>query len=306
MPEWKGQSRGQVWGYKIFVITIKGLGLTFAYGLLRFVALYYYVFATEATRPIYNYFRYVWKQSPRKARKSVYRSYFTFGKILIDKIAILSGKKEWFTYDFDGENHLHDMVKAGKGGIIINAHIGNFEIAGQLLNRLNTRINILMVDAEHQQIKEYLESVMKDKPIGIIPIKEDLSHIIEIEKALRNNELIAMNGDRFVDEHSTKELPFLGHNALFPTGPYMLAAHFQVPITFAFAIKERKRHYHFYATPPITVSRVRPKQAQQKEIEKVMRLYIQKLEEKVKAFPYQWFNFYDFWQDLENNASNQA
>jgi len=301
MPEWKGQSKGKVLGYKIFVLTIKGLGLTFAYGLLRFVAFYYYIFATEATRPIHNYFHNIWKQSARKARKSVYKSYYTFGKILIDKIAILSGKKHWFSYDFDGENYLNDMVAAGKGGIIINAHIGNFEIAGQLLERLDTRINILMVDAEHQAIKQYLDSVMTNKPIGIIPIKEDLSHIIEIENALRNNELIAMNGDRFVDTKSTKWFPFLGKEARFPTGPFMLAAHFQVPVTYAFAMKERKRHYHFYATPPVQVPRVRPKQAQEKAIMATMQGYITELENKVKTFPYQWFNYFEFWQDRQEN-----
>ena len=138
MPSWKGQSRGNVLGYKIFVLTLKHLGLSFAYFILVFVAFYFFLFSRKSYKSTYYYFRKILKYSKLKSVWSIYANYFVFGKILLDKVAILGGLKGKFSYNFDGEHHLRNMAKNKTGGIIVNAHIGNFEIAGQLLERLNS------------------------------------------------------------------------------------------------------------------------------------------------------------------------
>ena len=69
----------------------------------------------------------------------------------------MSGIPNRFTFNFDGEENLRKMVELGKGGLLLSAHIGNWEIAGHLLKRLNTKINIVMFDGEVQQIKAYLD-----------------------------------------------------------------------------------------------------------------------------------------------------
>ena len=173
MPSWKGQSRGNVLGYKIFVLTLKYLGLSFAYFILFFVAFYFFLFSRKSFKSTFYYFRKILKYSKLKSVWSIYANYFVFGKILLDKVAILGGLKGKFSYNFDGEHHLRNMATNKTGGIIVNAHIGNFEIAGQLLERLNTKINVLVLDAEHQQIKKYLSDVMVNKDVNMIPIQAD-------------------------------------------------------------------------------------------------------------------------------------
>ena len=192
MPSWKGQSRGNVLGYKIFVLTLKYLGLSFAYFILTFVAFYFFLFSRQSSKYTYYYFKKILKYSKVKSIRSIYSNYFVFGKILLDKFAILGGLKGKFTYNFDGEHHLRNMAQNKTGGIIINAHIGNFETAGQLLERLDTKINVLLLDAEHQKIKNYLSDVITNKAINMIPIQGDYSHIILISEALVNKELIAI------------------------------------------------------------------------------------------------------------------
>lgn len=295
MSSWSGKSQGNLLGYKIFVGTIRKFGLRFAYFILGFVAFYYFLFAKKSSRPILNYFRERLGQTKTQALKNLYRNYFIFGQILIDKIAILSGLKHKYSYNFEGENFLHQLVEEKTGGIIVNAHIGNFEIAGQLLERLNTKINVLMVDEEHAQIKDYLDNVMSDKKINIIPITKEYTHVLQIGQALTNKELIAMNGDRFVEKSKLVNINFLGKPANFPTGPFTLAARFQVPVIFAFALKESSKHYHFYATPPIHVKKYDDVALQDKEIKRMVELYVDKLEEMIEKYPLQWFNYYDFW-----------
>ncbi|HSH52782.1 MAG TPA: hypothetical protein VK982_13740, partial [Bacteroidales bacterium] len=215
MPSWKGQSRGNVLGYKIFVFALKYMGLFFAYFILRFVAFYYFIFAKSSSKPLYYYFRTILQYTHLKSIVSIYKNYFVFGQVLLDKVAILGGLKGKFSYNFDGEQHLREMAKNKTGGIIVNAHIGNFEIAGQLLERLQTKINVLMLDAEHQQIKKYLSDILVNKDVNIISLQSDFSHIIPISEALLNKELIAMAGDRYVKNSKVFRVRFMGKKALF-------------------------------------------------------------------------------------------
>ena len=54
--QWQGKSKGSVWGYKVFVFLIKHLGVRWAYGLLVFVAFYYFLFERRSNRVLSYYF----------------------------------------------------------------------------------------------------------------------------------------------------------------------------------------------------------------------------------------------------------
>ena len=132
----------------------------------------------------------------------------------------MAGIENKFTYDFDGEENLREIVRGGKGGILLSAHVGNWEAAGHLLKRLNTRINVVMFDGEHQQIKEYLERVTGGHKVNIILIKEDMSHVYAMGEALQKNELICLHADRFMEGNKTKLSFLLGEEAQFPVGHF--------------------------------------------------------------------------------------
>jgi predicted LPLAT superfamily acyltransferase len=296
MPSWKGQSRGTVLGYKIFVFTLKHLGLSFAYFILLFVAFYYFLFSSKSSKVIYFYYRKIHKYSWIKSIFSIYRNYYSLGTVLLDKFAILGGLKGKYTYNFDGEHFLQQMANEKTGGIIINAHVGSFETAGQLLERINTKIHLIMLDAEHQKIKNYVSDVLDNKRVNIIAIQDDFSHIIPLSNALINKELIAIAGDRYMNESKVFSIDFMGKKALFPSGPFYLAARFGVPVTFAFAMKESQTHYHFYATQPVYVQKQDDPIEQEKELQKFVELYAKEFERIIRKYPHQWFNYYSFWE----------
>lgn len=289
MSSWKGKTRGGVIGYSIFIFTIKYLGTESAYFLLYFVALYYWIFSRK--RYLKYYFRNRLGYSSIKTRLSVYKLYYKFGQVLIDKVVLLSGIHTPFSFDLDGDHHLRNMKE---GGMLIGAHMGNWEIASQLLQNLPHRIYIVMYDEEHQRIKALLDNVMKEKAFEIIPIKNDLSHIIAIHKALKEKGLVVMHGDRYVEGSKTLEASVLGKKAKLPFGPFLLAVKSGFPVTFVFAMKETSRHYHFFATEPKIYNKEN-KIAEQKAINEVLKDYINVLETKINQYPEHWFNFHDFW-----------
>ncbi|MCH5599890.1 lysophospholipid acyltransferase family protein [Niabella ginsengisoli] len=173
----------------------------------------------------------------------------------------------------------------------MSAHIGNWEIAGHLLKRLNTKINIVMFDGEHQQLKQYLENTTGQRNANIIVIRDNLSHIYEIMEALNNNELVCMHADRFLPGNKTIDIDFLGKEAKFPQGPFALATKLSVPVSFVFAMKESLFHYHFFATHGVTY-----KETGNATPEYVLQNFAEAMTDKIKTYPSQWYNYYDFWK----------
>jgi predicted LPLAT superfamily acyltransferase len=294
MPRWQGKSRGTKVGYKIFVFICRRLGVVPAYSVLVFVAFYYFLFSPSTTKIIYCYFRERIGFGRVKSFFKVYQNYFLLGQTLLDKIIVMAGFGNRFTYDFDGEENLHSIVQQGKGGILISGHVGNWEAAGHLLKRLGTKVNVVMYDGEHQKIKEYLSGVTGGKNFNIIVVKDDISHVYAIGEALQKNELICLHADRFVEGTKTSIQHFLGGNAKFPMGPFSLASTFKVPVSIVFAFKESATHYHFYGSKLYQYNKA---QSRQEYTENLMRTFVSDLEKMVKKYPEQWFNYYNFWEN---------
>ena len=292
MPAWQGKSKGSPLGYRIFVFILRRGGVIPAYLLLRFVAFHYLLFSFKSTKSTYHYFRHKLHYGLLKSISEIYRNYYVFGQSIIDKVVILANIPNKFTFNFDGRHNLLAIADQKKGGLLLSAHIGNWEIAGHLLRHIDTKLNIVMFDGERENIKQYIESVTGKMSVNIIVIKNDLSHIFEISHALKNNELVCMHADRFVEGNKTITTKFLGDDAKFPLGPFLLAARFRVPVSFVFAMKETTFHYHFFAsTPKNYLNLDRETGALQ-----VLNDYVHEMEDKVKRYPEQWYNYYNFWQ----------
>ncbi|WP_299887298.1 lipid A biosynthesis acyltransferase [uncultured Lacinutrix sp.] len=291
--QWKGKSRGTVFGYKIFVFFMKTFGLGSAYFILYFVAFYFCFFALESTKASYYYFRNRHKNSVFKAILNIYRSYYVFGQTILDKVAISSGMRNRFTYDFDGVDLIKEVLKQKRGGILISAHLGNFEIAEHFFGELEEKasISLLTTDTEHTAIKEYLDSVTNKPNVNLILIQEDLSHIFEINAALTRNEIVCITGDRYYDGSKFLKENLLGETAKFPAGPFMLASRLKVPVLFVYVMKETSKHYHLYA---------RQAQVKHRDAQGLLKEYTMSVTSMLKAYPLQWFNYFDFWRKDDN------
>ena len=291
MSSWKGKSRGTPLGYRFFVWVIKTFGVGSAYFLLRIVTIYFFLTSGKASKALYHLYHRKLGYSRTKAIFKIYRNYYLLGQTLIDKVVVMSGIDNPFGFNFDGEENLRSINSMNKGGILLSAHIGNWDIAGHLFKRLETRINIVLYDGEHEQIKKYLQGVTGKPVVNIIVIKNDLSHIYAISDAFMKNELVCMHADRFIEGNKTMQASFLGEKARFPMGPFLLAAKFRVPVSFVFAVKEKPRHYHLFSSPIKDYSGFQKDEVMQA----MLNDFSAAMEEKLKQYPEQWFNYFPFW-----------
>jgi predicted LPLAT superfamily acyltransferase len=292
---WKGKTRGGLTGYKIFVNVLKYSGLPAAYFLLRFVAFWFFIFNPRSFLITLHFFRNRFGYGLFKSVACVYENYYKFGQVLLDKIALMAGFDAKFNFTFEGEEYLRQMVREKTGGLLISAHIGNFEMAGYLLERLKTDVNVIMFDAEHENIKDYLSTVA-NRNYKIIVIKDDNSHIHEINNAFREKQIVCIHGDRFLKGSKKMLAEFLGEEAFFPTGPFYMAMKFNIPVSFVFAMKENNRSYHFFASPPGYYRQEGQQQKRDQTILKIIKEYTNELEKTLRKYPTQWFNYYNFWQ----------
>jgi len=292
--KWAGRSRGTPLGHRIFLFLIRRVGLGAAYALLLPVSFWFTLFARAPGKAWERFYARI-RPHDRTPRWQVrFRAYHTFGKLLIDKAAITGGLRDRFTTTHLQAGLLQRIMDSGTGGLLISAHIGNWQMASFMLKRYKGQVSIVMLDAEVDAIKQVHEQASEDRRFEVIPLKPDMSHLFRIRGALAEGRLVCLHGDRAMPGSRTAMKEFLGAPAAFPLGPFAIAAAFDVPVCFAFVVRTGPRKYTLQATEPLPVAR---------DPHVHLDRFATALERIADEYPFQWANFYDFWNDDQATAA---
>lgn len=293
--EWSGKTRGGTFGYRFFIFLIDGLGVKFAYSFLAFVVIYFIPFAPKATKASWWYARNILQKNRFSAFLFLFKNYYRFGQTLIEKVAVSAGNKNKYEFIFDDtySQFLH-ILNEEKGAILVGAHVGNWEIGAPFFDKYGKKMHIAMLDAEYQKIKEILEKRGVGKNYNVLSLNEDdgLKNIFQVKDILDKHEYVCFQGDRFLGNMPTVRTLFMNKQARFPIGPFLLASRLQVPIVFYFSMREKGMRYKFYfhITSPVS------KKTEIKPEIQILQQYIHVLENILKKYPEQWFNYYQFWE----------
>lgn len=295
---WTGRTRGGYFGNWVFLTMVRRMGLWCAYLLLAPVAFSYLLLAPKSVKASLEYLRRIDYGGRFWLLKmvAVYGHFYSFGKTLLDRVALIVGRQSSFRIQFDGEVHLREALEEGKGLIIISAHCGNWEAAANLLDRLRVPVNVVAYEGEAAHIRMLFASALEKKLFSVISLDGSPNASLNLLSALNRGEIVAMHADRVthLSADKTVEVPFLGFPASFPTGPYAVAAVTGTPLVHAFAMRQRTQRYHFYAYPPehLTFGRRSERHDQFREW---AGLFVARLEHHLRQYPLQWYNLYDFW-----------
>jgi predicted LPLAT superfamily acyltransferase len=288
MAEWDGKSRGNPLGYRIFLAVLNFSGVKATYALLTFVAFYYTIFSPKTTPHIVRFWKEKFHASTFKAYLKLYKTYHLLGQTLIDRVVLSSRFAHKLSSVSNGAENIRAMLELKQGGILLGAHVGNYSIASQLLMNYSDTINILVYETDREQLQQFLDSATGKRKFNMITILPDMSHIYVIGEALLRNELICMTADRFLPGARTVECNFMGEQASFPAGPFQIIKSYKVPYMYVYGFKGDSLTYQCYAKP---CHLVKPGTT----IQELVEGYAKDLEEMVRKYPEQWFNFYNFW-----------
>ena len=293
--KWDARSHGGYFGHWFFVQVIRRLGPRFASAFLYPVVAFYLLIVGRERAASEQYLARVLGPTHFFGRWArTYRHLLAFARSYLDGAMLGILGPTVFTIESSGAEHIRGVSDAGKGGVLLTGHLGTWELAsGMLKDRQGaSRVALVMFRSDAEQLQKFIESIHGKRPRVITVGEGDLA-ALEIMRAVRNGEIAAMQGDRTVDTRDVR-VPFFGHDARWPVGPWIIAAITGAPLLWAFALRVGPRRYRFVADPPRTV-RFEPGRSKDDQLREWIGAYVARIEQTLREHPYQWFNFFDFW-----------
>ena len=192
-----------------------------------------------------------------------------------------------------GTEHLLAARDAGRGAILLTAHVGNFEIGGFFLQAVGLKVAVVYLP-DPSPVVERDRTAARDR-LGIrsIPLVSELS-AVKVLRSLEEGYFVAIQGDR--DYGGTgRKLPFLGREVSFPVGPFRIAAAAGVPLLPVFVLRGEGGRYRTVVEPPIRVDAARRGERDDAE-RRAMTEFVSILERTIGENPAPWYAFARFWE----------
>lgn len=261
---------------------------------MSFAICFYLIVNYKATHNIYIYFRKRQHFSILKSTVSTYINHFLFGRTLIDKFAFFAGRKKEFQVNINGNEHFVELDRNKNcGAILLQSHIGSSEIAGYVFSESSKTINAIIFGGESPVYQEYRSKLLSGHNVRLISVTDGFSHVFEVNNALRNNDFVSMAGDRTYEGSKNIILDFLGAKAEFPIGPFQLATKLNVPVLAFFVMQNGYKKYCCHVCK-VDVSDLESTDSKTRT-DHLAKQYALVLEQMIKQYPLQWYNFHKFW-----------
>jgi len=255
--------------------------------------LYYVLTAGEARRASAEYLTRVLGPAPWPVRLArTFRHVFNFAASLIDRALLLGRGPGVFRWIEEDVEPVKAALREKQGMILLGSHLGNIEVAGAVLGT-DSMVQV-MADPMAEDMQQWLEARGDAVFPPVIRLDGSSMASLDLLRSIRDGRLVAMKSDRVFDDNHL-EIDFLGAPARFPTGPLSVAAATGAPVVLVFCMKEGGRTYRIIIEEPRTFrfDRKRPRDEQLREW---LTWYADRLEQQARRYPYQWYNFFPFWQ----------
>jgi predicted LPLAT superfamily acyltransferase len=231
-----------------------------------------------------------------------FRHYFAFSSTLLDRPFLLTGRLTGYDIRVCGLEALQEQIARGRGCLLLGSHLGSFEVLRALADRhCPVPIKALMYEENAARANAVFNSLNPGRPAAVIPIGPPES-MLRVKECLDGGELVGILGDRIVRGGKVVETEFLGRPAPFPVGPMILASALKAPVLLFYGLylgaRRYEIHFEFFADA-IALRR----DARDADLQEWVRRYAARLEHHARAYPYNWFNFYDFWSDHEHSRT---
>ena len=259
------------------------------------IALYFLFFSPQARRASRAY---LGRALGRWAEWSDgYRHVLSFASTIHDRVYLLNGRFDLFDIEVHGAEALHAALARQPGALLIGAHLGSFEVLRAVgRGRAGLKVAMLMYEDNARKINATLEAINPAAGEDIIALGR-LESMLEARDKLDSGYLVGLLADRGLADEATREHAFLGQPASFPIGPFRIAAMLRRPVFFMTGLYLGGNRYRIHFEPLADFSRVEPG-ARDAAIVQAQAQYVARLEHYCRLAPYNWFNFFDFWQKV--------
>ena len=227
-----------------------------------------------------------------------FRHMMAFAQSGLDKLSAWMGGFDDSRVTFPNRDVFNQLLSSGQGALLIASHLGSIEMTRALATSSQRAVVNAVVYTNHaQQFNRTLQQANAEFGVNLIQV----SHFgpdtaIMFKDKIDQGEFIVIVGDRTppAENGRVSQVEFLGKSASFAQGPWILASLLECPVYLFFCLRDKKNyriHFESFA------ERIElPRRDRQARLQSYIQQYAARLEAYCLSAPYQWFNFYDFWQ----------
>jgi predicted LPLAT superfamily acyltransferase len=233
-------------------------------------------------------------KSPEPTSLNVFRHLYAFGECILDKLIIWSGRINDLKYSLEGLEEFNSHAKEGLGAVVAVSHLGNLDFCRAIAQFYpNIQLTVLVHTTHAVKFNQLLKAINPESALNIIQVSKFSMHdAILLSEKIQKGGLIAIAGDRVpLLWGNTVPVNFLGSTADFPMGAYMLAKTLGCPLFSLMAIKVGGSYQ-------LSCRKISQLDGQRKSgsTEEAAQEFADLLGQGCVKSPFQWFNFYPFWQ----------
>jgi len=283
---------GNFYLYKIAQFLTHRLPLSVSYALAVFLSDCQYLLSKTDREAVEANLKVVLNtdQVPPAMVREVFHN---FGKYLADFFTMtkrVNGEFIKNSVKIEGIDHLNEVLHKGKGGIILSAHLGNWEMGAALVGLLGYPLSIVALAHQDDRVNNFFNSQREFFGITVIQTNVALRRCLE---HLKRNRLIAILADRDFGHHGLL-MDFLGRKAIIPQGAALFALKTGAPIIPVFFLRAQQNSFHITFGQPIDPPPMDEGRISNEEIEQFTKKYLPLIEEQIRQNPGQWLMFRRF------------
>ncbi|WP_266169177.1 acyltransferase [Dyella subtropica] len=221
----------------------------------------------------------------------------SFASTMLDRVFLLAHGEKDFDIETEGVDVLIERIGLGRGVLLFGSHQGSFEALRALASRRpDVSLRVLLDKQKTPALTELLEALAPDIGDKVIDASKDgATMALQIAEACEQGAMVALLADRGREHEVLRRADLLGQPAPFPVSPWLLAHTLKVPVVLCFGLYLGGNRYRLIFEP--FADRVDiPRHDRAQALDAVIGRYAQRVEHYIRIAPYNWFNFYDFWQ----------
>ena len=305
-PRWKQRPEG---GGRFAIWLIRSIarhaGRRVARLLLGPITLYFLVLRGPERRASIAYLERVLGR-PARWRDGA-RHIHTFAATILDRVFLLGGQLQQFEFTISGLDEVHAQLDKQHGVLLFGSHLGSFEVMRVLARQRPDYVIRVVLDKGHNPaMTQLLDALDPAIAANVIDAGQDgPSLMLAIQQALSAGQLVALLVDRVQAGDVAQPVSFLGAQAPFPRAPWLIASVLRVPVVLAFGLYRGGNRYDL-AFESFSDGLHVPRSERQHALAALIQRYATRLEHYARLAPYNWFNFYDFWQSPTTHAAAEA
>ncbi|OOG65343.1 acyltransferase [Rhodanobacter sp. B04] len=230
-----------------------------------------------------------------------------FAATIMDRVFLLAHGEKPFQIETEGLDVLDQRIAQGRGVLLFGSHQGSFEALRALgARRPEMPLRVVLDKQKTPAMTELLEALAPEVGACVIDAAQDGTSIaLAMAEACQDGAVVAMLADRGRGHEVLRHADFLGSPAPFPISPWLLAHTLKVPVVLCFGLYLGGNRYRLIFEPLADQVEI-PRHNRGPALDALIGGYARRLEHYVHVAPYNWFNFYDFWQqDLRAPARHE-